>query len=314
MKLLIFLIVILLLCIWYIEKYYIPNFSEVNNTLPKIKYECFWKGFELNYDFKKFCEYLFNDINRRITIISVFGEIPSNIDQSSLIIMYSGESFYKKLNYPCINLVMTPDVDKNIIQMPLFSIYSYIHNAWPILRIPRRLNKKSKFCAFVTSNGWEDRHIRNRFMKQLSNTYSKVDSCGKYKNNIGYEAPRNHVDYMKFLNNYRFNICFENKNQINYVTEKLLYAWMGGSIPIYWGSPQVLEWFNPNAFLYLESDTPEAFNKLINKIKLIDTNPELYEQIHSEPLLISPIPECMDCIQWKKKINEINEKILNIGV
>jgi hypothetical protein len=62
------------------------------------------------------------------------------------------------------------------------------------------------------------------YIDNIPNKYSKVDSCGKYRNNIGYEAPREHKDYMKFLNNYRFSICFENKNQLNYVTEKLFYS------------------------------------------------------------------------------------------
>ena len=290
------------------------HFRQLNiimkKTQPKIKYECFWEGFETEDDFRSIFEYLFNHISRPITVISVFGTVPSNIDNSRLIIMYSGESYYKKLDYPCINLVMTPDSGKNIIQVPFFSIHAYRRNAWPILRVPRIRNKKNKFCAFVSSNGHGDKHIRNRFMEQLSNKYSKVDSCGKYRNNIGYEAPREHKDYMKFLNNYRFSICFENKNQLNYVTEKLFYSWLGGCIPIYWGSKQVFDWFNPKAFLYLESDTPEAFDKLINTIELLDNNSELYEQVHSDPLLVGPIPECMDCEYWKEKIHEINNELL----
>jgi hypothetical protein len=78
---------------------------------------------------------------------------------------------------------------------------------------------------------------------------------------------------------------------------------MGGSIPIYWGTSQVLEWFNPNAFLYLEENTPECVNKLIEQIKILDTNDDLYMKMLNEPLIIGTIPHDMNIDVWKKKIN-----------
>ena len=35
-----------------------------------------------------------------------------------------------------------------------------------------------------------------------------------------------------------------------YVTEKIVNAFLAGSIPIYWGSRAVLEIFNPESFIY----------------------------------------------------------------
>ena len=62
---------------------------------------------------------------------------------------------------------------------------------------------KNKFCCMVVSNsGGEE---RNDFFRRLS-TYKKIDSGGKFLNNIGYVVENK----MRFINEYKFVISFEN--------------------------------------------------------------------------------------------------------
>ena len=218
-------------------------------------------------------------------------------------VVFSGEPYNLLLsNNEGINIIMNKVTAENVIPMHLFSISAYERNKWSNLQTSRQIrNTPSKFCAFCVGNGRIG--TRNNFMINLSNTYKKVDSCGGFMNNIGYTAPQGDIPYWNFLSQYKFNICFENTKQENYITEKLFNAYMGGSIPIYWGTSQVLEWFNPKAFLYLENDTPEDVEKLFEQIKILDNDNELYMKMLNEPLLIGEIPHDMNIDVWKNKIN-----------
>ena len=77
-------------------------------------------------------------------------------------------------------------------------------------------------------------------------------------NNTGIIAPRDEEEYMRFLQQFKFMICFENTASPNYLSEKILNAWIGGTIPIYWGAANSIKWLNPKAFLYLEDDSDEV--------------------------------------------------------
>ena len=88
---------------------------------------------------------------------------------------------------------------------------------------------KRKFCSFVVSNGKAD-DLRGAVFEAL-NAYKRVDSAGKFKNNVGFYAD----DKIAFLAQYKFNICFENSCTEGYITEKIIDAKKANSVPIYWG-------------------------------------------------------------------------------
>ncbi len=52
------------------------------------------------------------------------------------------------------------------------------------------------------------------------------------------------------LNNYRFNICYENMRDVRgYITEKLFNSFPSGSIPVYWGPPNITDYVPKNCFI-----------------------------------------------------------------
>lgn len=119
----------------------------------------------------------------------------------------------------------------------------------------------------------------------------KVDCCSKWANNCrGFCAPYNQPDhgkyeYFEFLKPYKFCIAFENALGPVYLTEKLAYAYLGHTIPIYWGTPRVLDWLNPESFLYLADDRPETMERLIDRIVFLDQNEEAYMNMFRQPLM-----------------------------
>jgi hypothetical protein len=108
------------------------------------------------------------------------------------------------------------------------------------------------FCSFVVSNprSWP----RNRFFKKL-NRRRRVDSGGSLFNNVGGRVP----DKLQFIASHRFNIAFENTETDGYITEKLTDPLLTGTIPIYWGAPDVLRDFNAGCFIHARDfDDPDS--------------------------------------------------------
>jgi hypothetical protein len=159
---------------------------------------------------------------------------------------------------------------------------------WGLERINQRktfdnINDKKKFCCMVVSN--PKCKERNEFFHKLSK-YKKIDSGGKFLNNIGIPV-ENKVEFIK---DYKFVIAFENSSYPGYTTEKLIEPLLVNSIPIYWGNPEVGKDFNTNSFINIK-DVLE-FDAAINKIIELDTDDEKYLAMRNEPSFVnSIIPE-----------------------
>ena len=145
-----------------------------------------------------------------------------------------------------------------------------------------------EFCSFVVSN--PNQEIRNAAFHFI-NEYKRVDSGGPHLNNIGHVLPRDKLEYkLNFLNNYRFNICFENGSSTGYVTEKILNAFQVKTMPIYWGSPTVGRDFNTKAFI--NASDHGIFPNLVKYIKHLDSpdGKKEYLDIIEQPAFRNNIP------------------------
>jgi hypothetical protein len=274
-------------------------------------YHHYWTGFETQDHTHKIYESIFEDIpsiaDKKIHIYSVFNFMKETVyakGSNELRVSYSGESYNNDPDLYDVNLIMQEDdIKRGIVTMPLFSLTSYESNYWPLYIKSRKYNSKTKFCAFVISNG--NCHFRNAFFGLLSQ-YKRVDSCGRALNNCGFTAPSPEDGYFDFLSNYKFMICFENTSQPAYLTEKLQNAWLGGTIPIYWGAKKSLEWLNPKAFLYLEDTSEESIKKIIEKIIELDNDNDKYIEMFNEPLVLNnKIPD-------EISISGIREKVIKV--
>lgn len=138
-------------------------------------------------------------------------------------------------------------------------------------------NGEKKFCNFVYSNGSTASPERELFFDKLNN-YKKVDSGGKYRNNVGGPVK----DKYEFQKQYKFSIAFENSSTNGYTTEKIIQAFAAGTIPIYWGNPKIERDFNPKAFINCHNF--ENFEQVIERIKEIDQDDRLYDEYMRQPI------------------------------
>jgi hypothetical protein len=138
--------------------------------------------------------------------------------------------------------------DPRHYRLPLYVLYT---TAAKLIEARRNTPEAipPKFCSFVVSNGGKKKTQRRVDFFHALSSYKKVDSGGRYLNNIGGPIPGGSMGKIKFLSQYKFNIAFENESKPGYTTEKIAEAFLAGTIPIYWGSPRIIEEFDPGSFI-----------------------------------------------------------------
>jgi hypothetical protein len=141
-----------------------------------------------------------------------------------------------------------------------------------------KIHDKTKLVSMIYSGrqqltGHRLRHvIANRFQSSGVDYY-------------GHGSARPLVNKEDGLQDYQFSIIIENSNQLNYFTEKIVDCLVVGTIPIYWGCPNISEFFNIDGFICFNSVdelddilallTPELYQ---SKLKYAYENLELAKQ------------------------------------
>ena len=165
--------------------------------------------------------------------------------------------------------------------------------------LTNRQTPKPNFCAFIYHNTNPDLpliKIRGDLCVELMK-YKKVLCPALVMNNV--QMP----DYMRsstedftvglirYLTECKFFICFENRysskqepNGLRFVTQKILSAFIAGSIPIYSGYREIAELFNPAAFI--NADDFSTQQELIEYIKEVDNSPELTAAYQNAPPIL----------------------------
>ena len=140
---------------------------------------------------------------------------------------------------------------------------------------PRKLDwqDKTEFCAMVAGNP-------EGLRVNLYNSISRYKPVHGYGNMFGRALRDSKFDLLK---NYKFCLCPENSVYDGYVTEKLIDAYAGGTIPIYSGTMSVDCDFHEGAYLnYMNTKDMDWF---VTTIQAIDESKEIYEDMYNRPLL-----------------------------
>ena len=159
------------------------------------------------------------------------------------------------------------------------------------LLYPRKLDMKAKkeFCVMIAGNP-EGLRIN------LFNSISKYKPIHGYGSMFGNSLRKSKFDV---LPDYKFCLCPENSIYDGYVTEKLIDAYAGGTVPIYSGDISVVDDFNEWAFLnYQDTKDMETF---VENIKLLDQDPDWYKDRYEQPLLLKE-PKLDDAIAFVRSI------------
>jgi len=263
-----------------------------------ICYIDFWPGFDSNSNWFNlvFREILndkeinFNSPPEEADIIfaSGFGNERSRVKNLKAVrIFYTGENERPDLNFADYSLSFDYDTygGRNF---RLSHWYLYI-NWWnepnfPHATIsleqlnykwdPEEIYNRNGFCSIMIGNP-----VQNRIeVAEKLNSYKPVHGYGKVFGNP-YDG-----DKVKLLENYRWNICFENSIYDGYITEKLLQAKVAGCIPLYYG-PEVSSDFNSNCILNAnELNRNRLPDSILEFVSDLENDKEKFIKKASEPL------------------------------
>ncbi|QSA96821.1 glycosyltransferase family 10 domain-containing protein [Methylococcus sp. EFPC2] len=144
--------------------------------------------------------------------------------------------------------------------------------------------ENKRFCNFIYSNS-NCHPYRDNFFRRLSE-YKRVDLAGGHLNNIGFRpeaaySPRWEAGKLALQRQYKFSIAMENSSTLGYTTEKIVQALASGTIPIYWGNPEIANEFSPECFINCHDFI--TIDDVIDRVVEIDTNDQLYHSIVRKP-------------------------------
>ena len=245
----------------------------------KIDFSDFWGGFDKtdNYFYNLLKEEFEVEIsnNPDVLFFSVFGNQHQSYQCKK--VFYTGENVAPPLGYCDYSFSFDYLDDVRNYRLPHYLLYDGYYELVRTKVIEESMVNR-KFCNFVASNG--NCNDRNSFVQELSK-YKKVDSGGRFMNNIGYAVP----DKRKFQSEYKFSVAFENNayrpQHPGYTTEKIMEPMTVNSIPIYWGNPLINKEFNQKSFVNFYDFND--INKMIEYIIELDKDDSKYLEMLNQP-------------------------------
>jgi len=254
----------------------------------KIDFSDFWGGFNKtdNYFYNLLKEEFDIEIsnNPDYLFFSVFGNHHQNYN--CMKIFYTGENVAPPLGYCQYSFSFDYLDDSRNYRLPHYLLYDGYYELERPKIIEESMSRR-KFCNFVASNG--NCQERNTFVSQLSK-YKKVDSGGRWMNNIGGPVS----DKRKFQSEYKFSVAFENNAYRPgyewYITEKIMEPMTVNSIPIYKGGYKINEDFNTKSFVNCHEFM--SLSDVIEHIIELDKNDNKYLEMLNQSWFVDyNIPE-----------------------
>jgi len=158
-----------------------------------------------------------------------------------------------------------------------------------LLALERRpYYRKTKFLIYTSSRCLKHREAAFDMFAAVSTVsaggkchgsvleYENIVEPGGRLGNSGWRTAH------RLLLDYKFALVMENTNVPAYITEKLLNAFVAGCVPIYYGTEDVFDIFNKDAFVYFNESSPE---EAVTLVRHLMEDPTAYERKRRQPIL-----------------------------
>jgi Glycosyltransferase family 10 (fucosyltransferase) C-term len=130
---------------------------------------------------------------------------------------------------------------------------------------------------------------RNEAFRRLAEIGPEVHYAGKCHGDKGVGVRVNETEKRKGYNlnvhlyhDYRFTLAMENAAAPGYISEKIMVPFLAGSVPIYYGTKEVFDVFNRNAFVWYDVKDPQP---ALDQIKYLEANRTAYAAMLQQPIL-----------------------------
>lgn len=165
----------------------------------------------------------------------------------------------------------------------------------PWLRIPKEIPEKTKLVSMVASGKLvtEGHKYRHKIAEKFKD---KVDLFGGAAGSKRIGESRNPwPDKSETILPYMFSIVIENDSYKTYFTEKLTDCFAAGTIPLYWGAPDIDQYFNTEGILTIDDNfdmsmlTKELYFSKMDAIK--DNYQRIKKMLTADDMLFKNIHE-----------------------
>ena len=170
--------------------------------------------------------------------------------------------------------------------------FQFYYASLAVLEIPGALDTldsrprgtSEKFALHVSSRCLQHRERIFDLLSILGNITAGGKCHGIHTSNYD-ELPISGAWYdshtSQAFSHYKFGLVMENSISAGYITEKILLAFLGGTVQIYYGTEQVFDLFNRNALIHINRDDPHA---ALDEVKFLLSNSTAYDVKASQPI------------------------------
>ena len=102
------------------------------------------------------------------------------------------------------------------------------------------------------------------------------------RNTLTIDGTGSWMDAHELYSRFKFGLVMENTERKGYVSEKILNAFSGGTVPIYFGTEDVFQIFNYKAFVYWDKKNPA---KTLDEVAVLLQDTKKYKEMLSQPIL-----------------------------
>jgi alpha(1,3/1,4) fucosyltransferase len=226
--------------------------------------------------------------NPDVVIHSIFGGVKQSANYKCKKIVFIGEN-YRAHNYGADYSISFDPHSKTNYRLPLWQFYLILNPNYKSILFGPRINheKFDRGGAFVVSNSAN--FFRNGFYNKFHlDSWIQWFSYGRYLTNnfdLIKESQGRYWRDAKFdffsKHKHQYMITFENNSYPYYCTEKLMDAFLVGSMPLYWGDPRVNEDWNKDAFINVGKMGQDAAYDLL---KDMNKDNNLFKNMYEQPI------------------------------
>ena len=121
---------------------------------------------------------------------------------------------------------------------------------------------KSKSASIISSNKWNHRTNYIKAICEMNpNTFDYYGNIQiSNQSNFGY-VPKKETSVLE----YEKSVAIENSSQNNYFTEKILDCILCSTMPLYWGCPNISEYFPEGSYRLIDIQDPHQIKELLEE-------------------------------------------------
>jgi hypothetical protein len=217
-----------------------------------------------------------NTVKKFRWVVVPAGRVYKILQEPELRLWWSHLFTYKHERYFDRIYTHTPNSNDSRVRVSPGMPVPFINFVSPV---DRWREKKTRNLSIISSTAdyLLGHNNRNRFVTDLIKLRPELG-----EDLYGRGRDKHLVEKSEGLASYRFSLAVENSVLPNYVTEKFLDCIMHGTVPLYYGAPNVSEYFPPGSFIEIPIDNLQESLKIIDSLSeadYISRIPDLQEAV-----------------------------------